>query len=151
MPTDIIILVVALDVVIPVSIWLIAVMLSRQEALHLRVSQDFHDLCNQIPCGCYLLDSSGHIAEINEIGATWLGYRQAELSGRVFVDLLMADSRTLVQQEFQSTNEPKPVGRWQLKMLCKDGGILPVLLSVMHLKGTSGSAGISRVTVLNMT
>lgn len=89
-----------------------------------------HDLYNNAPCGYHSLDADGVFVQINDTELNWLGYTRQEVLGKLkFSDLLTAESKLRLQQNFPQFKRRGWVSDLQFDMIRRDGSILPILLN----------------------
>lgn len=116
-----------------------------------RSSGQIRDLYDGAPCGYHSLDADGLIVEINRTELEWLGYSREELVGRVkAVDLVTPASRAIVEVNYPQFMRTGSVRDLELEFICKDGSLLPVLLSATAVKDAEGRFLRSRSTIYDM-
>src|SRR5262249_53962451 len=95
-----------------------------------RKAGETSDLYNRAPCGYHSLDSEGQFVRINDTALSWLGYERAELLGKPFRDLLVPEDQAEFDARFPAFCRPGgEVRDVELRLVRKDGSLLPVLLS----------------------
>jgi len=82
--------------------------------------------------GILLEDASGTIIYVNPAGAKMLGYSSEELVGKKWTFLVPEEERAAIEARI-SKRRPGVNDRYQTTLLTKDGGRLPVILSVSPL------------------
>jgi|GEM_PF-1584767 len=118
----------------------------------LKSSKLIEDLYNQAPCGYHSLDKDGVIRQINDTELAWLGYARDEIVGKWrLADLLTPGSRLVFKQTFPHFMAKGEVHDVELELICKDGAILPVMISASAIYDRNGNYVMSRSTVYNMT
>lgn len=110
------------------------------------------DLYEHAPCGYHSLDKDGVIQRINETELKWLGYSRDEIVGKKKLsDLLSPDSLMKFQALFRHFQKVGEVHDLELELFCKDGSILPVLVSATAIYDSDGNYITSRATLYNMS
>lgn len=122
-----------------------------QEAMH-RYSEEIHDLYNLAPCGYHSLNSKGIFIRLNDTERQWLGYSSEEVVGKMnFADLITDNSRPVFLENFKRLKERGWVKDLEFEMVCKNGSILPVLLSATAVYDENGDFVMSRSTIYDIT
>ncbi|MFI2780557.1 PP2C family protein-serine/threonine phosphatase [Streptomyces sp. ALB3] len=109
------------------------------------------DLYENAPCGYLSTLLDGRIAKVNGTLLTWLGYRREELVGRrQFSDLLTVGGRLYHETHFapllRMQGEVKGVA---LELRASDGSRLPVLVTSIVKRDSSGEPLLIRTTLLD--
>jgi len=124
----------------------------KQAEKSLRESSDeIEDLYNHAPCGYHSLDRDGIIRIINDTELAWLGYTREEIVGKSLAELLTPDSLQTFQQTFPQLKDAGEIHDVELNLICKDGAIIPVMISATALYDEGGNFMMSRSTVYDMT
>ncbi|MBU4264066.1 MAG: PAS domain S-box protein [Proteobacteria bacterium] len=122
-----------------------------QESL-LRYSEEIHNLYNLAPCGYHSLDGDGIFIRINDTELQWLGYSREEIIGKMKVsDLMTKKSVQNFLNNFPQLKERGWVKDLEFEMVCKDGSILPVLLSATAVYDDDGNYVMSLSTIYDIT
>ena len=109
------------------------------------------DLYNQAPCGFHSLDEHGCFVRVNETELRWLGYTRDELIGKKITDLLTPESAVTFQDHFPSFKLQGSVRDLEVELVCKDGSILPVLVSATAVRDSRGNFVMSRSVLYDIT
>jgi PAS domain S-box-containing protein len=109
------------------------------------------DLYNQAPCGFHSLDEHGCFVRVNETELRWLGYTRDELIGKKITDLLTPESAVTFQDHFPSFKLQGSVRDLEVELVCKDGSILPVLVSATAVRDSRGNFVMSRSLLYDIT
>lgn len=110
------------------------------------------DLYNRAPCGYHSLDAQGRFVRINDTALAWLGHSREELLGRHFRDLLAPANRADFDARFPIFCRPGgEVRDLELRLVRKDGSLLPVLLSSVAVTAEDGTFLHSRSTFIDQT
>ena len=126
--------------------------LQLKESLLLKNAQDVQDLYDHAPCGYHSLNSQGMFVGINQTELDWLGYQKDEVVGIMrFQDLLTPESVELFHQQFPRFIERGIVRDLEFEVRCKDGTLLPILLSATAIKDPDGRFIASRSTLVDIT
>jgi PAS domain S-box-containing protein len=108
------------------------------------------DLYNNAPCGYHSLDATGTFIAINDTELAMLGYAREEVVGRLHVDQVMTPSSRLVFEEnFPRFKRCGYVHDLEFEMVCKDGSLLPVVLSATAVRDDEGRYLFSRSTLFD--
>jgi len=125
------------------------------EELEQRVRErtaELSDLYNNAPCGYHSLDAKGVFVRINDTELNWLGYTRDEIVGKKkFTDLVTAESLLTFEENFPGFIKRGWVNNLEFRVVCKDGSILPVLLSGTAVKDSEGNYLYSRSTMIDNT
>jgi PAS domain S-box-containing protein len=114
--------------------------------------QEVEDLYNNAATGYHSVDADGALLRINDTELKWLGYRRDEIVGRKKVqDLLTPASREIFHQNFPRFVADGLLQEIELDMVCKDGSILPTLVSASAVRDEAGRFQMSRTTVYDLT
>lgn len=108
------------------------------------------DLYNNAPCGYHSLDSAGRLVRVNETELEWLGYERSEMIGHSITDFLTENSRQAFQHNFAIFKEQGWVKNLEYEMICKNGSILPILVSARVVKDDNGNILYNRATLLDI-
>src|SRR5581483_1490489 len=114
--------------------------------------EDLQDLFDNAPCGYLSIEPSGVIAKANATFLTWMGFSQAEISGKRFQECLNVAGRIFYETHFA------PLLRMQgffnevaLELIARDGRRLPVLVNAVERKNETGELIFIRITIFNAT
>ncbi|MCJ7523291.1 MAG: PAS domain S-box protein, partial [Dehalococcoidia bacterium] len=94
--------------------------------------------------GIYQVDNSGKFIFVNESFASLFGYRQEELSGKHFADMLSAETLPKVEKMVQEVLSGKNV-RDEVAVKHKDGHEIPVRFSATPLRERGKVVGLTGV------
>lgn len=115
-------------------------------------AEESRDLYNNAPCGFHSLDENGVFVQINETELKWLGYTREEILGKKkFSDLITSKSLEVFVDNFSVFKERGWVADLEFEMICRDGSILPVILSATSIRDADGKFRMSRSTVYDIT
>ncbi|MDO8932657.1 MAG: response regulator [Rhodocyclaceae bacterium] len=116
-----------------------------------READEIEDLYNNAPCGYHSIDGDGLITRINDTEMAWLGYERAAIVGRLkFSDLLAPTSIKTFDEAFVCLKQSGSVHDIELRMVRRDGTILPVLMSATAI-ADDGRYLSSRFTLYDIT
>ncbi len=114
-----------------------------------RTAAEVLDLYENAPCGYHSLDADGVFVRINATELAWLGYRREELVGRKrFTDLLTPAGLETFHTSFARFKEHGSVRDLLYDLVCKDGSLLPVVLSATAVRDAAGAFVMSRSTTI---
>lgn len=108
---------------------LVYYLLTRQIAKLKQAEAACQDLYNNAPCGYYSVTQDGAFIAINDTALRWLGYAREEIIGKIQISHLLVPedlaSGDFVRQFLAQTS----IKERELRLLRKDGTILPVLMN----------------------
>jgi PAS domain S-box-containing protein len=124
----------------------------KQAERNLRESAaEISDLYDHAPCGYHSLDPEGVFVRINETELHWLGYSRDEILGKKFTDFVAKEDASGVEASFAALKEGERERQLELRLVRKDGTILPVLLRATAVKDSGGKLKMSRSTVFDIS
>ncbi|WP_292753765.1 response regulator [Nostoc sp. NMS4] len=121
-----------------------------QEALA-KYAYEVEDLYNNAPCGYHSLDSEGRLLKVNETELHWLGYTREEMIGQSLLNFFTPASRLAFAQNYPRFKKQGSVKDLEFDMICKDGTVLPVLISATAVKDADGNYLYSRSTMFDVS
>ena len=99
---------------------------------------EIKDLYNNAPCGLHSLDKDGVFVRVNDTELRWLGYTREELIGKMKItDLLAPNSAETAEDHFTRFKSRGSMPSIEMQLVCKDGSILPVLVSATAARDSS--------------
>lgn len=117
-----------------------------------RASLEIQDLYNKAPCGYHSLDKDGIFVRINDTELSWLGYpRDHLLFKKKFSDVMTPESSKVFEKNFSFFKETGWIRDSEYELICADGGIKTVLLSVSAIKDQDGRYVMSRDALYDIT
>ncbi len=100
-----------------------------EEKINQRTAE-LSDLYNNAPCGYHSVDHESCFIHVNDTELEWLGYKRDELIGKMkFAELLTPDSLKRFSENFEQFKNSGKFNEVEFELICRDGSILPVLLS----------------------
>jgi len=115
-------------------------------------AKEVEDLYENAPCGYHSLDKDGVFQRINETELKWLGYARAEVVGKMkYSDLLSPSFIPSFHHNFPRIQETGELHNLEHELVCKNGAMLPVLVSATSIRDQEGRFLLSRSTMFNMT
>jgi PAS domain S-box-containing protein len=104
------------------------------------------DLYNNAACGMHSLDKDGVFIRVNDTELRWLGYTRDELIGKMKITDLLAPNRveTTTEDHFARFKSSGSMRNIEMQLVCKDGSILPVLVSAIAVGDSQGNFTLSR-------
>ena len=112
---------------------------------------EVQDLYDNAPIGYHSLDEDGNILLVNQTHLTWLGYSREEVVGHSFAEFLTPLSAKNFQKEFPNFKRVGNVRDLEFELLCKDGRVIPVLISATAIYNEDGNYVMSRTTLFDNT
>ncbi|MEQ1439540.1 diguanylate cyclase [Fontimonas sp. SYSU GA230001] len=126
--------------------------LARTNAMLQARSAEIEDLYERAPCGYHSLDADGLIIRMNQTELDWLGHARADIVGRKrFSELLTPASQAIVAESFPRFKKAGAVRDLELELVCRDGRVLPVILSATAVYDAAGHFLHSRSTVFDIS
>ncbi|MGI0494152.1 PAS domain-containing protein [Alkalinema pantanalense CENA528] len=122
----------------------------RTEAALARYTEEVEDLYHNAPCGYHSLDPQGRFIRVNETELQWLGYSREEMIGQPFIKFCTDESRQAFFQNFPVFLARGWVKNLEFDLFCKNGSILPVLLSATAVKDPDGTLLCTRSTMVDI-
>lgn len=124
----------------------------RKQAEHFLTcyAQEIEDLYNNAPCGYHSLDAEGCYIRVNETELKLLGYSREEMLGKPLTDFFTAASRQSFAENYQLFQTQGWIKNQEYDMVCKDGTILPVMISAIALKDENGHYLYNRATLVDV-
>lgn len=116
-----------------------------------KYAREVEDLYDQAPCGYHSLDRDGMILRVNQTELQWLGYTREEMIGQPLLKFFTPASRQAFSQNYPQFKERGLVKDVEHEMICKDGTILPVLISATAVKDAEGNYLYSRSTLFDIS
>lgn len=110
----------------------------------------FEDLYNNSPCGYHSLNADGRYIRVNETELKWLGYCREEMLGRPLTDFFTPASQQTFLKNYPIFQAQGWMKNREYDMVCKDGTILPVMISATAVKDSSGQYLYNRATLVDM-
>lgn len=113
--------------------------------------EDLIELYEEAPCGYVVTAPTGAILRVNQTLLDWSGYSAADISaGKQFQALLTVPGALLYETHFIPLLRLRGyVGEIALELVCQDGKLLPVLLSIGAKKDTLGALAAFRIVIFN--
>jgi len=121
-----------------------------QEALA-KYASEVEDLYNNAPCGYHSLDSDGRFIKVNETELQLLGYTREEMIGKPLVNFFTEASCLAFWVNYNRFQERGWVKDLEYEMVCKDGTILPVLISATAVRDADGRYLYNRASLFDIS
>ncbi|NTV65848.1 MAG: PAS domain S-box protein, partial [Oscillochloris sp.] len=112
---------------------------------------EVQDLYDRAPTGYYSLDTEGRFTRINQTLLEWLGYARAEILGRPFIDIIVAEQHDIFIASFPSFKQQGRLHNIDGDLIRKDGTSFPVLINASATYAADGAYLSSRATVFDNT
>ena len=117
-----------------------------------KVSAEIQDLYDHAPCGYHSLDKDGYFLAINQTELNWIGYRRAEVVGKLqFSDILDDASAEILKKRFPQFKKNGEIRELRLSMMSKKGFIIPVSVSAIAIYDEQDQYISSRATVFDIS
>jgi len=110
------------------------------------------DFYENTGCGFHSLDQNGVFVRVNDKELNWLGYNREEVVDRMrLIDILPPPSRHVFEENFPRLKSGTPLQGVELEFTCKDGTLLPVLVSATGVYDENKNFVMSRSIVLDLS
>jgi PAS domain S-box-containing protein len=130
---------------------LVYYLLNRQVAKLQQALSACQDFYNNAPCGYYSVAQDGNFIALNDTALRWLGYSRDEIIGkRKVTELLICEEVEAFQEKFSRFLKQGCLKDIEVRMICKDGTVLPVLLSATAIQDSEGNV-VTRASFFNIT
>jgi PAS domain S-box-containing protein len=124
--------------------------LKQAELAITQYSKEVEDLYDKAPCGYHSLDPEGRFIRVNETELQWLGYCRAEMIGRPITEFFTPAGRQAFAQNYPIFLAKGEVRNLEYDIVCKDGTLLPVLISATAVKDAAGHYLYNRATLVEI-
>ncbi len=127
-------------------------LLELNQTLEQRVRErtaEVQDLYENAPVGYHVLDASGTVLMVNQTQLDWLGYTREEMLGQSMSSFLTPDGIAAFAEGFPAFQEHGSVRDVEFEMVCKDGSLIPVLLSATAVYDEQGAFLMTRSSIFN--
>jgi two-component system, sensor histidine kinase and response regulator len=115
-------------------------------------AEQIEDLYNRAPVGYHSLDAEGRILSVNDTELDMLGWRRDELVGRLATDILLPpEAHAVFAKEMEKLRRGETVVLQPLMLCRREGGLLPVRVSVAPVLDDSGRLLRTRTVVVDDT
>jgi PAS domain S-box-containing protein len=117
------------------------------------LEENLEDLYEHAPCGYVSTLPDGTFAKVNHTFLWWTGYQREELlAGKRFQDLLTVAGRIFYETHYAPLIQMQGfVNEIAFDIVCRDGHRLPVLITTVQKRGSSGLPLLNRTTIFNAT
>jgi PAS domain S-box-containing protein len=122
--------------------------IEEDEALYKKKSQleGFRTLYESLPCICLALNSTGRILAVTQFGAAYLGYRVTELTQKSIASVFAPEEEAIFQAQLAGLQQQaNPIRKWELRLMHKNGSLLPAKASACLVPGTQSNPIINLV------
>lgn len=102
-----------------------------------RLEERYNTIIQTAMDGFWLMDSQGHILDVNDAYGKLTGYSREELLTMTVPDVEAAQTREEISQNIQRIIKSGSA-RFESRHRCKDGKIIDIEVSVNYLKGEEG-------------
>ena len=124
----------------------------REAQQLLEVSRDrYADLYDFAPCGYVALDEHGLIRELNLTAAGMLGVERARLLGTPFHLHVAREDAAVFREHLRQLTPAHDRAATELRLVCKRGGSLPVLLQSARVPESATAGHDCRTTITDLT
>jgi diguanylate cyclase (GGDEF)-like protein/PAS domain S-box-containing protein len=115
-------------------------------------STEIQDLYDNAPCGYHSLDKDGVFVRINNTELSWLGYSRNELLWKKkFSDIMTPESSEVFGKNSSFFKETGWIRDAEYELICADGTVKTVLLSVSAVKDPDDKYIMSRAGLFDIT
>jgi PAS domain S-box-containing protein len=116
-----------------------------------RYDSHFRKLLSSIPVAYQSLDEEGRIIDVNPFWLKLLGYKKEEVTGLSFGSLWEMDRRELFPTIFKSFKDNCFIENADLKLICKNGDLIDVVLTGSIETDDKGNFGKTHCILHNIT
>lgn len=114
-------------------------------------ARDFAALYHEAPCGYHSIDERGIFVRINRAALEMLGYQEDEIVGcKSLIEILTPESVPTFVRKLEIVKHQGWLRDLELQMVCKDGRIVPVSISMVASYDRDGNYIGSRSTVIDI-
>jgi PAS domain S-box-containing protein len=113
----------------------------------------YRNIFENSPQGFMLLDTEGHIMDVNKILCNWLGYKREEMIGKdhILYPFLTKSGKILAMKKFFQRLSGKVVPAYNLEFVTKSGEIFIGEVLAMQLRDEEGSIQQILVMITDVT
>ncbi|QIR41086.1 PAS domain S-box protein [Tolypothrix sp. PCC 7910] len=122
----------------------------QAEQAMMKYAREVEDLYDNAPCGYHSLDSEGKFIKVNQTELQWLGYTREEMIGKPLLNFFTESSREAFFKNYPRFLEQGVIKDLEYEIVCKDGTILPVLISATAVKDPGGNYIYNRATMFDI-
>ncbi len=112
-------------------------------------SNEISELYNHAPCGYHSLAPDGTIIAVNDTELEFLNYSRDEFVGHNIGEFMTAASRELLHRNFSEFSKTGRVRNLEFDFVCKDGKIVPCLVSGDLIRDAAGKFLHTRSTLVD--
>lgn len=110
------------------------------------------ELYEAAPCGYLSTAPNGRIVRSNRTFSEWTGYNQQELTSKRFLDLLTVGGKIFYETHFAlMLRMHGHADEIAVDLACKDGGIIPTLVTAQQKRDAAGEPILNGLTIFNAT
>jgi phosphoserine phosphatase RsbU/P len=126
---------------------------AHEKASRVFQEESAEELYEGAPCGYLSTTPDGLIVRANATLASWMGYRQDQLTRSIrFMDLLTVGGKIFYETHFAPLLRMHgAVNEIALDLICKDGRLIPSLVSAIQKRDAAGTPIVNRITIFNTT
>ena len=111
--------------------------------------REVRELYDRAPCGYHSLDPHGVLIDVNQTELDLLGYRREEMIGRSMTEFMTPESQQRFRVNYAEFRQQGRVRDLEMEFLCKDGSVLPVLVSGDMALNAAGEFSHTRSTLID--
>ncbi|AFZ34119.1 multi-sensor hybrid histidine kinase [Stanieria cyanosphaera PCC 7437] len=123
----------------------------QTEAALEQYTREVEDLYNNSPCGYHSLDTQGRYLKVNQTELQLLGYTREEMIGKGIWEFFTEASQQNFLTNFSLFKQQGWIKDLEYEMICKDGSVLPVMISAIAVKDEAGKLLYNRATLVDIT
>jgi PAS domain S-box-containing protein len=126
---------------------------AHEEISGIFLEESAEELYESAPCGYLSTTPDGLIIRANATFASWTGYGKDELRGHMrFMDLLTIGGKMFYETHLSPLLRMHgTVNEIALDLICKDGRIIPSLISAVQKRDAAGAPMVNRITIFDTT
>jgi PAS domain S-box-containing protein len=111
----------------------------------------YFNLYNFAPLGCFTLDRTARILELNATGATLLGMEKQHVVGTLFSQYVDRDSHESFYLHLRQVFQSQHCQACELRLVKKDGSQIPVKLESILVEEENGNSGRCRIAISDIS
>ncbi|MCE1255572.1 MAG: PAS domain S-box protein, partial [Anaerolineae bacterium] len=112
---------------------------------------EVQDLYDNAPVGYFSLDTSACFSRVNQTVLQWMGYHPEEVIGKPFTNFILPENLSFFLQSFTVFKQTGLINEFEIELIKKDGGILPVSINSTAIYNNRGEFLSSRTTMQNIS
>lgn len=134
--------------------WMIYYGCRRRSTVLEKVQEDYRALVENAADGIFTIDQGGRFTFLNDAALKIGGYKRDELLGNNFLSVIAPEYREPTLENFRKREKGKPIDRYEIEVLTKEGARKRIELSLktldhrgefMGVEGIAREVGVKRL------